>query len=76
MATSCLYDNDKDRKLHSSAIHMLAREFNIPKEEIQGMYETMLSNLKERARVKDYLAVLVSRNVKDMIRRGISPHSS
>ncbi|HUO77901.1 MAG TPA: DUF3562 domain-containing protein [Thermodesulfovibrionales bacterium] len=76
MATSCLYDNDTDRRLHSSAIRMLAREFNVPEEEIQALYETMLSSLKESARIKDYLAVLVSRNVKDMIRRGVSSQTS
>jgi len=75
MATACLYDNDTDRKLHTSAIQMIAREFKVPVEEIQGLYETMLGSLKETARVKDFLAVLVSRNVKDMIRRGIRPHS-
>ena len=75
MASTCLYDNDTDRKLHASAIQMLAREFNIPAEEIQGLYETMLGSLKETARVKDFLAVLVSRNVKDMIKRGIRPYS-
>ena len=76
VATSCLYENDTERKLHSSAIQMLAREFNIPEGEIQILYETMLSSLKESARIKDYLAVLVSRNVKDMIRRGVSPQTS
>jgi len=68
MATSCLYDNDTDRKMHSSAIQMLAREFNIPKERIQVLYEKMLSSLKEGARIKDYLVIVVSRNVKDMIK--------
>jgi len=76
MATACLYDNDTDRRLHFGAIKMLAREFNVPEEDIQALYEKMLCSLKERARIKDYLAVLVSRNVKDMIRGGISPRTS
>ena len=75
MASAFLYDNETDRKVHSGAIQMLAREFKVPVEEIQGLYETMLGSLKETARVKDFLAVLVSRNVKDMIRRGMRPHS-
>jgi IS5 family transposase len=50
-------------------MEMLAKEFNIPEEEIQRLYETMLCRLKERARIKDYLVLLVSRNVKDMIKK-------
>jgi hypothetical protein len=75
MASACLYDNDTERKLHTSAIQMLAREFEMSVEEIQGLYETMLGSLKETARVKDFLAVLVSRYVKDMIKGGIRPRS-
>ena len=72
MATACLYENDADRKLHSRAIQILARDFNIPEEKIQVLYETKLYSFKERARIKDYLAILVIRNVKDMIKRDIS----
>ncbi|MGD0883977.1 MAG: DUF3562 domain-containing protein [Thermodesulfovibrionales bacterium] len=72
MATACLYESDTDRKHHSRAIQMLARDLRIPEEEIQTLYETMLCSLRERARIKDYLAILVSRNVKDMIRGDMS----
>ena len=75
MTTSCLYDDDTDRRIHSGAIRMLAREFRLPVEEIQVMYEKMLGSLKEKARVKDFLAILVSRYVKDRIRRNISPQT-
>jgi len=70
MATFCLYDNDSDKKLHFRAIQMLANEFSIPEGEVQALYEMMLGSLKETARVKDFLAILVSRNVKDRIMRG------
>ena len=68
MATSCVYENDTDRKQHSRAIQRLAEDLHIPEEEIQILYETVLFSLKEKARVKDYLAILVCRNVKAMIR--------
>jgi hypothetical protein len=68
MATSCAYDNDKDRNLHSRAIQMLAEDLHVPEEQIRILYETMLCSLKETARVKDYLVILVSRNVKEVIR--------
>jgi hypothetical protein len=47
---------------------MLARDLDRPEEEIRRNYETILCSLKERARIKDYLVILVSRNVKDMIK--------
>ena len=72
MATSCTYDNETDQKMHLRAIQMLATEFSIPQEEVQELYESMLCNMKERARVKDYLVILVSRNVKDRITRGMN----
>ena len=76
MATSRLCENDADRKQHSRAIRMLAKDLGIPEEEIQIIYETMLCSLKERARIKDYLVILISRNVKNMIKGGMSSQTS
>ena len=70
MATSCVYENDTERKQHLRTMQRLAEDLHIPEEEIQILYETMLCSLKERARIKDYLAILVSRNVKTMIKKG------
>jgi len=55
---------------------MLAKDLGIPEEEIQIIYETMLCSLKERARIKDYLVILISRNVKNMIKGGMSSQTS
>ena len=68
MTTSCVYENDADRQQHARAMQRLAKDLNIPGGEIQTLYETMLCSLRERARVKDYLTILVSRNVKAVIR--------
>jgi len=71
MAAYCSYDSDAEWKQHSRAMQMLARDLGIPEEDIRAMYETMLCSLKEGARIKDYLAILVSRNIKDMVRRAV-----
>ncbi|HET6514134.1 MAG TPA: DUF3562 domain-containing protein [Thermodesulfovibrionales bacterium] len=76
VATAGLYENETEQTLHSSAIQRLARDFNVAEEEIQILYEATLSRLKENARIKDFLAVLVIRNVKDIIRKGIGLKTS
>lgn len=63
-----LYDNDKERALHSGAIHDLSRESGLPEWEIGRMYEQELDKLKRTARVKDYLPVLTRRLVKETLR--------
>jgi hypothetical protein len=55
---------------------VLAKNLRIPEEEPQILYEEVLSSLKERARIKDYLAILVGRNVKDMIKGDFSSRIS
>jgi len=67
VAIACLYENDEEQRLHSEAIRRLSRDLEMPEDEIRRNYETMLCSLKERARIKDYLVVLVSRNVRNMI---------
>jgi len=76
MATTCAYENDKDRKQHARAIQMLADDLNIPEAEIKILYEPTLRNFKERSRISDYLVILVSRNVKYMIKGAISSETS
>jgi hypothetical protein len=51
MATSCEYENDTERKLHSRAIQRIAEDLHIPEEEIQILYETVLCSLIEKARM-------------------------
>jgi hypothetical protein len=70
MAGVCQYDNDAEERQHSKAIQMLAKELGAPESEIRRLYEEILCSIKGGARIKDYLTVLVSRNVKDVIRRG------
>jgi hypothetical protein len=69
VATARLYENDADHQQHYRAIQMLAMESGVSEEEVQALYETILGSFKEKARIKDFLAILVSRNVKDIIRR-------
>ncbi len=66
----CPYDNDAEERQHAKAIQMLARDLGVPEKKIRELYEEFLCSIKGGARIKDYLTVLASRNVKEVIRRG------
>jgi hypothetical protein len=63
-----LYENELEQRLHERAIERLSRDVGKPAPEIRSVYEPLLGRLKEGARIKEYLVVLVSRKVKDMLR--------
>ena len=63
-----IYDDDKERALHSGAIQDLSRESGLPEWEIGRIYEQELDKLRRTARVKDYLPVLIRRLVKENLR--------
>lgn len=69
MTLNHLYDNESEELLHSHAISILQRELGLPSEEIMRLYEHELERLKEHARIKDFLVVLVCRTVRDILRR-------
>jgi hypothetical protein len=64
-----IYDDEAEQTLHRHAIEILLRELGLPPEEVEYLYELELQRLKEHARVKDFLAVLVCRSVRDILRR-------
>jgi hypothetical protein len=55
---------------------MLAKDLRISEEKIQILYEEMLCSLREKARIKEYLVILVSRNVREMIKGNNNNNSS
>lgn len=69
MAGVCLYENDSDRDEHCRAMHRLAEELCMPEEKIRGIYEEVLGRIRDGAKIKDYLVVLVCHKVKDLTRR-------
>jgi len=49
---------------HDRAIQKLAQELGVPEEAIERHYKEILETYKKNAKVKTFLPVLVSRNVK------------
>lgn len=71
MSSAILYENEKEEKLHLNAIRSIARETGFPESDVGLVYETALEKLKEHAKIKDFLPVLVKREVKDMLLKSI-----
>ncbi len=62
-----LYDDETEKKLHKNAIEMLAMRIGVPIDDVERVYEIVLKRFKKRARIKDFLPVLVSRRVEYLI---------
>jgi hypothetical protein len=68
MASILLYEDDIERKLHDRAVKRLAEDLSASEEEIRALYETELGRVKSHARIKDFLTVIVTREVKNLLR--------
>ena len=63
-----LYADDAEMKRHMNAIHVLEVQTGAPPELVTGLYENALERLKAQARIKDFLTVFASREVKEAIK--------
>lgn len=70
MVAMMLYENESERRQHLSAIQMLAATLGIAEDSVRQLYETELQSLIGRARVRDYLSVVIMKRLKERIRRG------
>ena len=61
------YMIQKEENLHLNAIRSIAKETGFTEDDVGFVYETILEKLKEHAKIKDYLTVLVIKEVKDML---------
>jgi len=62
-----LYEDENEKRLHMNAIQMLAMHVGESPVEIEEVYEMILSRYKKYAKVRDFLPILVSKEVKHLI---------
>ena len=62
-------EDETEQKKHRQSVEDLSGFLGMPWERILAVYERELALMKQRARVKDYLPILVSRRVKKLLRR-------
>lgn len=68
-----LYGSESEKMIHMQSIKILSIRLGLPVDEVEGLYESVLAGLKKEAKIKDYLAVLVSKNVASLLNK---QHSS
>lgn len=64
MVATLLYETEFEKRQHLSAIHNLAIDMGMSEDYLRQLYENELLSLKERARIKDFLSVLVIKRMK------------
>jgi hypothetical protein len=67
MVATLLYETETEKRQHLSAIHVLSIDLKVAEDIIKQLYENELNILKEHARIKDFLSVLVMKRIKEKI---------
>lgn len=66
---SALYLNAADRARHMQNIEQLALETTHAVKVIEPIYEQVLAKLQSKAKVKDFLPILVAKGVKKALKK-------
>lgn len=72
MNSTFLYENETEEKLHRNAIQALVRETKMPEDIVCSLYESVFERLKSHAKIKDFLPIFISREVKDILLRRVN----
>jgi len=67
MKELCLYEDESEQRQHLSAIQMLVKDVGSSEEEIRNLYEGVLQEFKNEAKIKTFLSILVSKKVKELL---------
>ena len=72
--STLLYESEAEEQQHLSVVSMLAKELGLAEASVRQIYEDELQVLQKHARIKTFLSIFVSRNVKKkIVEHGISP---
>jgi len=74
MDAESLFGDAAEMKTHTGVIRQISRHLDIPEERVARLYEIVLKRYKTRARIKDFLIVLVERRVENLLRKWKEKH--
>ena len=60
-----------EQQQHASAIHSLAEQYHLDEGVVRAIYERELKLFKSTAHINQYLSLLTTRHVKELIRLGL-----
>jgi hypothetical protein len=63
-----LYEDEEERRRHSSAMRNLVKDEGMDEEDITRVYEEVLMEYKKDATIDIFLPIIVSKKVKDLLR--------
>jgi hypothetical protein len=64
-----MYPQPDKKSLQHRAIEFLARESQVPVDEVARLYRNEWAELEDGARITGFLAIFTTRNVREMLRR-------
>ncbi len=67
MAWSGMYEDEKEKDLHARVIRKLSEQCGADENTVKELYERELAELKTRARVKDFLSMLIERRLRQVL---------
>jgi hypothetical protein len=62
-----LYDSNEERSNHLRIIGQIANEVHRSVSEVEPLYEDILAHMKNTASVQDYISIMVSKRVKELL---------
>ena len=60
---------DNERTIHLNSIDALANEVQRSREEVSGLYATVLEDFQKNAKVRIFLHILARKKVKELLRQ-------
>jgi hypothetical protein len=75
MKAEAPFDNAREMKTHTAVIRHISLQLDVPEEKVTRLYEIVLDRYRTRARIKDFLIVLVGRRVEHLLRKWKEKHS-
>lgn len=70
---SPLYESSSDARRHRSQMEYIAGQVRRPLPEVCALYEELLGRLRPGARIKEYLPVIIGKQIREICRRQPPP---
>ncbi len=67
MSITFIFKDENEKRQHENAIHRISREMGISEETVTILYEEILEKYWGDSKIKSFLSILVSREVKETI---------